>query len=148
MVTIGVAKHLLTAEPGFITERQVRERIASHASASASSSGPADPPPSTVSTATPTDQPDAVIQYPSAPGARGFPLRSSRGVLGVALAPPGVERPVYVSVGHRIGLEDSVRIALGCCRYKNPEPLRLADLEGRAYIREKYGRMESGRLVG
>ncbi len=35
--------------------------------------------------------------------------------------------PVFVSVGHRITLEDAMRLALRCCRrYRLPEPTRLA----------------------
>lgn len=37
-------------------------------------------------------------------------------------------RPVYVSVGHRLTLDDAVRIALRCgAGYRLPEPTRLAD---------------------
>ena len=36
-------------------------------------------------------------------------------------------RPVYVSVGHRIGLADAGRWALLCARRRVPEPTRLAD---------------------
>ena len=36
-------------------------------------------------------------------------------------------KPVYVSIGHRITLEDAVGIVLRCCtRYRLPEPTRLA----------------------
>lgn len=37
-------------------------------------------------------------------------------------------RPVYVSVGHRIGLADAERWALRCARRRVPEPTRLADI--------------------
>jgi deoxyribonuclease V len=40
---------------------------------------------------------------------------------------PGV-RPVYISVGHRIGLASALRIVLACtARYRLPEPIRAAD---------------------
>ena len=36
-------------------------------------------------------------------------------------------KPVYVSVGHRVDLLDSIRIVLQCCgRYRLPEPIRRA----------------------
>ena len=36
-------------------------------------------------------------------------------------------KPIYVSVGHRITLDDAVRLTLRCCdRYRLPEPTRLA----------------------
>jgi deoxyribonuclease V len=37
-------------------------------------------------------------------------------------------KPIYVSVGHRMTLDDAVRIAMLCCtKYRIPEPTRLAD---------------------
>jgi deoxyribonuclease V len=36
-------------------------------------------------------------------------------------------KPVYVSIGHRLTLDDAVRLTLRCCpRYKIPEPTRAA----------------------
>jgi deoxyribonuclease V len=36
-------------------------------------------------------------------------------------------RPIYVSVGHRVTLDDAIRITLACVtRYRLPEPTRLA----------------------
>ncbi|MCX5833267.1 MAG: endonuclease V, partial [Deltaproteobacteria bacterium] len=38
-------------------------------------------------------------------------------------------KPIYVSQGHRVGLGQSIRIALSCCRgYRIPEPVRQAHL--------------------
>jgi deoxyribonuclease V len=38
-------------------------------------------------------------------------------------------KPVYVSIGHRITLEEAVKLTLACSpRYKIPEPTRLAHL--------------------
>ena len=36
-------------------------------------------------------------------------------------------RPLYVSVGHRISLAAAIRWVLACCRYRVPEPIRLAE---------------------
>jgi len=36
-------------------------------------------------------------------------------------------KPLYVSVGHRVGLAAAVRLTLSCCRgYRLPEPNRWA----------------------
>lgn len=38
-------------------------------------------------------------------------------------------KPVFVSIGHRIGLTDAVRLTLACGKgYRIPEPTRQADL--------------------
>ena len=48
-------------------------------------------------------------------------------VVGVALRSRDRTNPVYVSVGHRITLEEAIELALACCpKYKIPEPTRLA----------------------
>ena len=37
-------------------------------------------------------------------------------------------KPVYVSVGHRVGLRSAIALTLACTgRYRLPEPVRLAD---------------------
>lgn len=36
-------------------------------------------------------------------------------------------RPLYVSVGHRVSLPAAIRWTLACCRYRVPEPIRLAE---------------------
>lgn len=39
-------------------------------------------------------------------------------------------RPVYISIGHLITLDDAVRLTLDCCtKYRLPEPTRLAHNE-------------------
>lgn len=48
-------------------------------------------------------------------------------VVGVALRTRARTNPVYVSIGHRITLDDAIQLTLTCCpRYKIPEPTRLA----------------------
>ncbi|KAI7897564.1 endonuclease V [Cokeromyces recurvatus] len=45
--------------------------------------------------------------------------------------------PVFISQGHRISLETAIKIVLAVCpRYRIPEPIRAADHESRAYIKE------------
>ena len=47
--------------------------------------------------------------------------------IGVALRTKLGTNPVYVSVGHKIGLQDAIHWVLECCRgYRLPEPTRLA----------------------
>jgi deoxyribonuclease V len=48
--------------------------------------------------------------------------------IGAVLRTRSGVKPVYVSIGHRIDLPDSIRIILQCCRrYRLPEPIRRAD---------------------
>lgn len=61
--------------------------------------------------------------------ARGMwtPLQHKSEVIGAALRTKPKTRPVYVSPGHRIDLNDSIRLTLEATgRYRQPEPTRLA----------------------
>lgn len=55
------------------------------------------------------------------------PLRANGEVIGAVLRTrPGV-KPLYVSPGHRIGLETAIACVMGCCtRYRLPETTRRA----------------------
>jgi len=54
-------------------------------------------------------------------------LRLDGRVIGAVLRTRKGVRPVYVSVGHRIALDEAVDAVLRCCRqYRLPEPTRLA----------------------
>lgn len=54
-------------------------------------------------------------------------LVDSGETIGVVLRTRDGVKPLYVSVGHRITLEDAVRVVLACGRgYRLPEPTRLA----------------------
>ena len=77
------------------------------------------------------------VMAASPPGA-AVPLRGYSGaVLGAAVcAAPGTTKPLYVSVGHRMALDTSVALVRRCCRFRVPEPVRLADQSSRAWIRE------------
>ena len=46
-------------------------------------------------------------------------------------------RPTYVSAGPGVSLATAVKLAVGCRRYRVPEPVRLAELEGRVALRER-----------
>jgi deoxyribonuclease V len=62
-------------------------------------------------------------------GARGAwsPLLDRDQVIGAVLrSRPGV-KPLFVSIGHRVGLASAIRLTLACTgRYRLPEPTRLA----------------------
>lgn len=56
------------------------------------------------------------------------PLMDGDEVIGAALRTRAQVRPVFVSVGHRIGLKEAVALTLQASpRYRVPEPTRLAD---------------------
>ena len=61
------------------------------------------------------------------------PLRHRGEVVGAVLRTrPGVS-PIYVSIGHRIGLETAIDFVMRCVtRYRLPETTRLADRLSRA----------------
>jgi deoxyribonuclease V len=62
--------------------------------------------------------------------------------IGAALRTKTGVKPVYVSIGHKISLENAVRWVLACCRgYRLPEPTRLAHLAagGNLNKRQKLG---------
>ncbi len=50
-------------------------------------------------------------------------------VIGAVLRTKTGVKPLYISTGHRIGLDEAVKWVLACCRgYRLPEPTRLAHL--------------------
>jgi len=55
-----------------------------------------------------------------------FPLQGSSGIIwGKALrSTQGSCNPIYVSVGHKIGLDTAVSLTHACCQYRIPEPIR------------------------
>jgi deoxyribonuclease V len=62
-----------------------------------------------------------------APGSQS-PLMDGNEQIGCVLRTRTGVKPIYVSVGHGIKLNDAVRVALMCCtKYRIPEPTRLAD---------------------
>ena len=71
-------------------------------------------------------QPD---DYPGAQAA----LMDRGQQIGTILRTRAGVKPLYVSVGHRVTLEDAVNLTLACCtRYRLPEPTRQAHLLSRA----------------
>jgi deoxyribonuclease V len=58
-------------------------------------------------------------------------------VLGRAVRTQGAVKPVYVSVGHRIGLADATDLTVRLStRYRVPEPTRQADIISRQVLRD------------
>jgi len=55
-------------------------------------------------------------------------LSDGEETIGMVLRTRAGVRPVFVSIGHRVTLETSVRLTLACCDgYRIPKPLRQAD---------------------
>lgn len=49
-------------------------------------------------------------------------------IIGAVLRTRSNVKPLFVSVGHKMNLQDSINIILRCCpRYRLPEPIRQAD---------------------
>ncbi len=64
------------------------------------------------------------------------PLVYRRRVVGTALRTKDRTKPLYVSVGHRVTLDEAVDYVLrACTRYRLPEPNRLAHLAAQAWAR-------------
>jgi deoxyribonuclease V len=63
-------------------------------------------------------------------------LRDRGRIIGAALRTRDRVAPVFVSVGHRVSLKDSLLIVLGCCTgFRLPETTRCADRLARAAAR-------------
>ena len=54
--------------------------------------------------------------------------------LGVALLNHHGSNPIYVSVGHLIGLDTAVYLVMKTSLYRVPEPIRQADMRSRAAL--------------
>jgi len=55
-------------------------------------------------------------------------LKENGETLGAVVRTRTDVKPVYISIGHLMDLNDSIRLVLQCCRgYRLPEPLRRAD---------------------
>ena len=69
---------------------------------------------------------------------RSVPLVGASGgdPMGVALRPLSAKNPIFISVGHRVGLQTALELVWSCCRYRIPEPTRQADIRSREFVRK------------
>ena len=68
-------------------------------------------------------------QYTAPDAAKGSYsyLRAGKETIGAVVRTRKEVKPLFVSVGHRINLQDSILMVLKCCRrYRLPEPIRQA----------------------
>ena len=66
-----------------------------------------------------------------------FPLVGTSGTTwGYALRATAESiNPIFVSIGHRISLETALNITKAMCKFRVPEPVRMADQLGREFLR-------------
>ncbi|KAL9177213.1 hypothetical protein ABFS82_01G044500 [Erythranthe guttata] len=63
-------------------------------------------------------------------------IGDSGSTLGAAMkSTEGSQKPVFISVGHRISLHTAVKIVKQCCRFRVPEPIRQADIRSKDCLR-------------
>lgn len=77
---------------------------------------------------------------PSIPNSH-VPIYSHSGLqYGVAFrGPEPSTKPIFISVGHRIGLNDAITLVSACCKFRIPEPVRQADVISRELVRQYPG---------
>lgn len=69
-------------------------------------------------------------------------LKDGGEIIGAVLRTQNGLKPVYVSIGHGCDLNDAIAVVLACaCRYRLPEPTRLADHEVARARRRDSNRM-------
>jgi len=62
--------------------------------------------------------------------------------IGAALRTKLGVKPVYVSIGHKVDLQDAINWVMNCCRgYRLPEPLRLAHLAAGGNLKQGRDRV-------
>lgn len=70
-------------------------------------------------------------------GARAPLVDDAGGQVGVVLRTRTGVKPVFVSPGHRVGVEEAADIVMACAgRYRVPEPTRLADIRVEKFKRD------------
>jgi len=69
-----------------------------------------------------------VYQEPGINRGSVSPLHDGDDIIGAVVRTRSKVKPVFVSIGHRIGLEEAVHYTLDCCRgFRLPQPIRMAD---------------------
>ncbi len=71
------------------------------------------------------------------------PIMLDGRVRGYAWPPPESSRSIYVSVGHRVTLEEALELTRRATRARYPEPLRLADRMSKEMKRKKIGKRDA-----
>ncbi|XP_045189392.2 endonuclease V-like isoform X2 [Mercenaria mercenaria] len=73
-------------------------------------------------------------------GGDTFPLVGNSGrTLGMALRScNNTKNPVYVSPGNLVTMDTAVRLVHKCCKHRVPDPVRLADINSREYLRVNF----------
>ena len=54
--------------------------------------------------------------------------------IAVSYCKPGNTKPIYISVGHLISLDQAVSVVKALCVYRVPEPIRVADHLSRQHL--------------
>lgn len=56
----------------------------------------------------------------------------------------GTKNPIFISVGHKISLKEALILCTKlCCNSRIPEPIRLADIHGREFLRRNTNKKAS-----
>ena len=46
-----------------------------------------------------------------------------------------VSNPIYVTIGHKISLETSIKTIMKLCKFRIPEPIRNSDIESKVFLK-------------
>lgn len=52
--------------------------------------------------------------------------------------PGGTSKPIFVSIGHDVSMQEAVALTASLCQSRIPEPVRQADLQGRELMRQQH----------
>ena len=58
----------------------------------------------------------------------------------------GATNPIYISAGHMIDNEKSLEIIKSISKFREPEPVRLADRLSREFIRNRKNKIQNQKL--
>ena len=61
--------------------------------------------------------------------------------IGKMFCKEGVTKPIYVSAGHKLSLDQAVSIVKELCHYRVPEPIRFADHLSREHLAQMKSRL-------